>query len=170
MLEILPNFVFILLVQYEPLNLRCFVLCIRELSIMAIKSYEKVICWPVLKGKYIKTKDWKLLFSAINSKVRIFSSTICLHPHLLFILSNINAGQVPSPQVANIKIVPHIKQKHVHQILLCVLINILYLNFAHCALTVHPNISQVDVYFVKPYIQLIVISVQKYKYNITFCH
>ena len=25
-----------------------------------------------------------------------------------------------------------------------------------------------DVYFVKPYIQLIVISVQKYKYNITF--
>lgn len=51
-----------------------------------------------------------------------------------------------------------LKQEHVHQLLLCILINILYLNFAHCALTYYiQNILQMDVYFVKSYIQLIVI-------------
>ena len=50
------------------------------------------------------------------------------------------------------------------------LISIFCLNFTHCTLTLHPNILQVHVHCVKPYIQLTVVSVQKYKNNITFCH
>lgn len=71
-MEILPSSVFILLVQYESLNLRCFMLGIREFLIIAINNVMR----KMLASQYLKvlqqiysfrTEDWKLLFLAVNS-------------------------------------------------------------------------------------------------------
>lgn len=115
-----------------------------------------------------RTKD-QLALSQLSTlmKGRIFVfNSLYLSPHLLSSSSLVSSLVKYQDHRWLIKILPHIKQKHVHQILLCVLINILYFKFCTLRLTLHPNILVSGCLLCKT-IQLIVISVQKYKYNIT---
>lgn len=61
-----------------------------------------------------------------------------------------------------------LKQKRVHQLLLCILINILYLNFAHCAFNIlHPKHFANGCLICKILYSAHCHSVQNYRYNIT---
>lgn len=112
---------------------------------------------------------WKLFFSVVNcNQGRILSSIICIYLICSSASLTPTLAKYQDHKMANIKILPHIKQKHVHRILLCILINILYFKFCTLRFNITSKHFASGCLLVKPYIQLIVISVQKYKYNITF--